>query len=295
MAFILSTAEDPGVRGRLNECLETILNKAQEPPKSKKVQHSNAKNAVLFEAISLIIHNDSEPNLLVRACNQLGQFLSNRETNLRYLALESMCHLATSEFSHEAVKKHQEVVILSMKMEKDVSVRQQAVDLLYAMCDKSNAEEIVQEMLNYLETADYSIREEMVLKVAILAEKYATDYTWYVDVILNLIRIAGDYVSEEVWYRVIQIVINRDDVQGYAAKTVFEVRYNAFSLSFRYNLAYLTFTYYMLKALQAPACHENMVKVGGYILGEFGNLIAGDQRSSPAVQFQLLHSKVKFD
>ena len=33
------------------------------------------------------------------------------------------------------------------------------------------------------------------------------------------------------------------------------------------------------QALQAPACHENMVKVGGYILGEFGNLIAGDPRS----------------
>lgn len=59
--------------------------------------------------------------------------------------------------------------------------------------------------------------------MAILAEKYAVDYSWYVDTILNLIRIAGDYVSEEVWYRVIQIVINRDDVQGYAAKTVFEV------------------------------------------------------------------------
>lgn len=75
--------EEAGVRARLNETLETILNKAQEPPKSKKVQHSNAKNAVLFEAINLIIHSDSEPNLLVRACNQLGQFLSNRETNLR--------------------------------------------------------------------------------------------------------------------------------------------------------------------------------------------------------------------
>ncbi len=48
----------------------------------------------------------------------------------------------------------------------------------------------------------------------------------------------------------------------------------------------------IVQALQAPACHENMVKVGSYILGEFGNLIAGDQRSSPAVQFQLLHSKV---
>lgn len=258
--------DEAGVRGRLNECLETILNKAQEPPKSKKVQHSNAKNAVLFEAISLIIHMDSEPNLLVRACNQLGQFLGHRETNLRYLALESMCLLATSEFSHDAVKKHQDTVINALKTERDVSVRQRAVDLLYAMCDRTNAEEIVSEMLAYLEAADYSIREEMVLKVAILAEKYASDYTWYVDVILNLIRVAGDYVSEEVWYRVIQIVINREDVQGYAAKTVFE-------------------------ALQAPACHENMVKVSGYILGEFGNLIAGDSRSSPSIQFQLLHSK----
>ncbi|KAM9220212.1 AP-2 complex subunit alpha-2 isoform 4-T4 [Dugong dugon] len=257
---------EPAVRGRLTECLETILNKAQEPPKSKKVQHSNAKNAVLFEAISLIIHHDSEPNLLVRACNQLGQFLQHRETNLRYLALESMCTLASSEFSHEAVKTHIETVINALKTERDVSVRQRAVDLLYAMCDRSNAQQIVAEMLSYLETADYSIREEIVLKVAILAEKYAVDYTWYVDTILNLIRIAGDYVSEEVWYRVIQIVINRDDVQGYAAKTVFE-------------------------ALQAPACHENLVKVGGYILGEFGNLIAGDPRSSPLIQFSLLHSK----
>jgi hypothetical protein len=73
-----------------------------------------------------------------------------------------MCLLATSEFSHEAVKKHQETVINALKTERDVSVRQRAVDLLYAMCDRSNAEEIVSEMLSYLETADYSIREEMV-------------------------------------------------------------------------------------------------------------------------------------
>ena len=43
-----------------------------------------------------------------------------------------------------------------------MSVRQRAVDLLYAMCDKSNAEEIVAEMLEYLKKADYAIREEMV-------------------------------------------------------------------------------------------------------------------------------------
>jgi len=258
--------EDAAQVSKLSECLETILNKAQEPPKSKKVQHSNSKNSVLFEAINLIIHMDNDRTLLIRSCNQLGQYLSHRETNLRYLALESLCSLANSEFSADAVRKHQETVIQALKSELDVSVRQRAVDLLYAMCDSSNATAIVTEMLDYLKHAVYSIKEELVLKIAILAEKYATDYSWYVDIILELIKVGGDFVGEEVWYRVIQVIINRDDIQGYAAKTVFE-------------------------ALQMPDCHENMVKVGGYVLGEFGNLIAGDPRSSPMVQFQLLHGK----
>lgn len=55
-------------------------------------------------------------------------------------------------------------VLCCHQTERDVSVRQRAVDLLYAMCDRTNAEQIVHEMLNYLESADYSIREEMVSK-----------------------------------------------------------------------------------------------------------------------------------
>ena len=51
---------------------------------------------------------------------------------------------------------------------------------------------------------------------------------------------------------------------------------------------------FLSQALQAPACHENMIKVGSYIIGEFGNLVAGDPRSGPTVQFQLLHSKYPF-
>ena len=55
------------------------------------------------------------------------------------------------------------IFLLYWQTERDVSVRQRAVDLLYAMCDKTNTEEIVGEMLEYLEKADYSIREEMVI------------------------------------------------------------------------------------------------------------------------------------
>lgn len=56
-------------------------------------------------------------------------------------------------------------------------MRQRAADLLYSMCDKSNAEEIVSEMIGYLERADYSIREEMV-KNAIMLYSMITYGQW---------------------------------------------------------------------------------------------------------------------
>ena len=258
--------EDALIRSRLNEALDCILNKVQEPPQSKKIYHSNAKNAILFEAIYLIIHLEYEHAFMIRACNHIGSFMQHKEANLRYLTIEVMVLLGASEVCHGAVVKHLDTVLTTLKTDKDISIRQRCADLLYSMCDHENAENIISELLTYLEKADYVIREELVLKIAILAEKFAVDFQWYVMSILNLIRVGGDFVSEEVWHRVIQIVINREDIQGYAAKLCFE-------------------------ALQAPACHETMLKVGGYILGEFGNNIAGDPRSSPFIQFRLLHSK----
>lgn len=44
--------------------------------------------------------------------------------------------------------------------------------------------QVVKDLLSFVRRSDYSIREEVVLKIAILAEKYATDFTWYVMVSL---------------------------------------------------------------------------------------------------------------
>ena len=53
-------------------------------------------------------------------------------------------------------------------------------------------EETVAELLSYLETADMHLKEELVLKIAILAERFRSAHEWYVDVILSLVRAAGD-------------------------------------------------------------------------------------------------------
>jgi AP-2 complex subunit alpha len=78
---------------------------------------------------------------------------------------------------------------------------------------------------------------------------------------------AGDHVSAEVWQRVIQIVTNNEELQAYAAHTI-------------------------LDYVRADNCHDTLVKIGGYILGEFGHLIAENKGCSPIEQFMALQSKM---
>jgi AP-2 complex subunit alpha len=232
----------------------------------KNVQQNNAQNAVLFEAINLVIHLDTEQDLMVQISTRLGKFIASRETNVRYLGLEAMTHLAARSETLDPIKKHQSIIIGSLR-DRDISVRRQGLDLLYSMCDPTNAQGIVNELLRYLQSADYAIREEMVLKIAILTEKYATDVQWYVDISLRLIAMAGDHVSDEVWQRVIQIVTNNEELQVYAAQNI---------------LQYIK-----------GDCHETLVKIGAYLLGEFGHLIADNKGCSPIEQYLALNGKMR--
>lgn len=129
---------------------------------------------MLFEAIDLAIHVDPESPVVQAAAKLLGRFILAKETNVRYLGLDAMAHLAATSESLEPIKKHQDVVILSLK-DRDISVRRRGLDLLYSMCDRSNSKVIVGELLRYLQVADYNLREEMVLKIAILTERFATE------------------------------------------------------------------------------------------------------------------------
>ena len=173
----------------IRESLQKILNLAMEA--NKNVQQNNAQNAVLFEAINLIIHLDTEQKLMEHISSRLGRFIQSRETNVRYLGLEAMTHLAARTETLEPIKQHQDIILSSLK-DRDISVRRKGLDLLYSMCDSTNSQKIVHELLKYLQSADYAIREEMVLKIAILTEKYATDVKWYVDISMRLIAMAGE-------------------------------------------------------------------------------------------------------
>jgi AP-2 complex subunit alpha len=132
---------------------------------------------------------------------------------------------------------------------------------------------VVNELLVYLNENDYSLKEELVLKIAILAEKFALNLNWYVDVIVKLIttEAAGDYVSDEMRFRVYQILTGfgesepNFELQKYAALQIF-------------------------LALQVDAVHETMVKLGASVLPEFGHHISDAPGKSYVDQFDALNN-----
>ncbi|TYZ67830.1 hypothetical protein PybrP1_009022 [[Pythium] brassicae (nom. inval.)] len=256
--------DEPALQDKLDDTLRRVLSR----PTPGKGAKNNAAYAVLIETVNLVVAQGkrSDPKLKELAVGLLARFISVSEPNIRYIGLDSMYRLVRLEGDAEALKQHKSTVLFSLK-DADNSVRRRALDLLFSMCDSANALEIVGELVTYLAVAEEgAIREELVLKAAILAEKYAPNLRWYVDTVLQLITIAGAAVPDDVWHRVVQLVTNKEELQKYAAEVMF-------------------------RALEPAHVDATTAKFGAYVLGEFGYLLCdgGDPAMASDRQFDVLH------
>lgn len=253
---------------KITKVLNSILNDTEISDKDRN--KNNAKHAILFEGINVVIHygEESEAKLRKAAVKFLGSFISDTDSNVRYLALDSLARLASLEGTNTVIQKHKATILESLD-NPDVSIRKRAVHVLFAMCDENCAEEIVKELLDYLGKADYHIKSEMILKIAILAEKFAKDFYWYMDVMLQMITTAGEFVSDDIWYRTVQIISQHEELHSYAVKKLFE-------------------------ALQPDNLNESLIRCGCYVVGEYGNYLNDDEtETEPDLIFETLVKHMK--
>ena len=232
---------------------------------SKNINQSNAANAVLIEAINYCIQINPTSDLIKKANVVLVSFLNTQNPNSKYLALETMAHIAATGDPLELLVEHRESVMIILR-DSDISIQKRALDLLYSMCKPVTFKETINGLLGYITEADPELKEEMVLKIAVVAEKYVSEYTWYVDAMIRLVSIAGDVVGDSLWHRIIQIVLGHEDLREYASYTV-------------------------LQALKQPECGEVATKIAAYILGEYGSLIVDSPGCTPFEQFAAMQEK----
>ena len=184
----------------LVDCLSKIIKRTEV---TKSVNKNNADHGILFEASNLVIHygHSAPSDIKNDIVKLLGIFVSVKEPNLRYLGLETMAKFAI--LNVEAIEEHVTTIFKSLK-DNDISIRRRALELLYLMSTPQSSQRIVEVLLSYAENgADLQIKDELVLKIAILAEKFAENLYWYVDVVVRLINSSGDYITDDIWFRII--------------------------------------------------------------------------------------------
>ncbi|ODV93995.1 hypothetical protein PACTADRAFT_51733 [Pachysolen tannophilus NRRL Y-2460] len=264
-----STADIDNITlSNLKEIINTVIEKSvtkKNSQYSNSQQYKNAQSAILFSVIALGAHLDASTDASMNAIRALGYLLDSPETNTRYLALDALIKVA-ARGGNPAIKcayDHLKKILDSLK-DKDISIRRKAIDLLYTLCDSSSVENICNELLKYIEVADYQMRSDVAVKAAVLAEKYATDATWYVSTILKLISLAGNHMTDEVWERIIQIAVNNESLQPTTCRAV-------------------------VRHLRNNLFPESMMKVSSFVLGEYGYRI--EASVSPQEQFEILYDK----
>lgn len=74
---------------------------------------------------------------------------------------------------------------------RDITIRRECTQILYMICNKKTVHKIVPELLSYLQKTindniDFTSRDELVLKISILSEKYSDSNSWYLSIINSI-------------------------------------------------------------------------------------------------------------
>ena len=231
-----------------NEELEALLNSI---PSNTDTTRKNTGNAVLYELVRCIFSYESSKSLKSLGGSILGQFLSNKDNNYKYLALNTLNDIAKIDI--DTVQKHKNVILEFLK-DPDIAIKRRSLDLTYLIVNTENIRQIVTETLDFINsTSNVEFKLELTSKIFYSLEKYSPSLKWEIDVLLKMLCLCEDSINEEIIWKIINLILNTKELQQYAM--------------FRYFLA--------MQNMLEDSDVEALYHVGIAILGELFKLIVG--------------------
>uniref|UniRef100_A0ACD5Y0Z7 Uncharacterized protein n=1 Tax=Avena sativa TaxID=4498 RepID=A0ACD5Y0Z7_AVESA len=215
---------------------------------TKTESNKNAGNAILYECVETIMGIEATSGLRVLAINILGRFLSNRDNNIRYVALNML--MKAMAVDTQAVQRHRATILECVK-DADVSIRKRALELIYLLVNDTNVKPLTKELVDYLEVSDEDFKEDLTAKICSVVEKFSQDKLWYLDQMLKVLSLAGNFVKDDVWHALIVLISNASELQGYSVRSLY-------------------------KALQASGTQESLVRVSVWCIGEYGEMLVNN-------------------
>jgi AP-1 complex subunit gamma-1 len=203
----------------------------------------NVGNAILYEAVLTILDIEADSGLRVLGVNILGKFLSNKDNNIRYVALNTLLKVVAIE--PNAVQRHRNTILECLR-DPDISIRRRALDLSFTLIRDDNIRVLIRELLAFLEVADNEFKSVMTTQIGIAADRYAPSKRWQIDTMLRVVKLAGNYVKEQILSDFIRIIATSPDQQTYAVQKLYS-------------------------GLKADITQEALTLAGTWCIGEFGD------------------------
>jgi AP-1 complex subunit gamma-1 len=214
----------------------------------------NVGNSILYEAVRTILDIEADSGLRVLGVNLLGKFLTNRDNNIRYVALNTLIKVVAIE--PNAVQRHRNTILECLR-DPDISIRRRALDLSFTLINESNVRVLIRELLAFLEVADNEFKPTMTSQIGIAADKFSPSKRWHVDTMLRVLSLAGNYVKEPIMSSFIRLVATAPELQTYAVKKLYV-------------------------SLKRDITQESLTQAASWCVGEYGDsLLRGDTGGEP--------------
>ena len=205
----------------------------------------NVGNSILYEAVRTILDIEADSGLRVLGVNILGKFLTNRDNNIRYVALNTLVKVVAIDTP--AVQRHRNTILECLR-DPDISIRRRALDLSFTLINEGNVRVLIRELLAFLEVADNEFKTTMTTQIGIAAEKYAPNKRWHVDTMLRVLTLAGNYVREPIMSSFIRLIATTPELQQYAVQKLYA-------------------------NLKKDITQESLTQAGAWCIGEYGDML----------------------
>ncbi|KAI9639440.1 adaptin N terminal region-domain-containing protein [Dioszegia hungarica] len=205
----------------------------------------NVGNSILYETVLTVLDIEADSGLRVMAINILGKFLSNRDNNIRYVALNTLMKVVSMDT--QAVQRHRNTILDCLR-DGDISIRRRALELSYALINDQNIRIMTRELLNFLEVADNEFKQGLTTQISLAAERFAPNKRWQIDTVLRTLKLAGNFVREEILAAFIRLVCHTPELQFYTAHRLYS-------------------------ALSADLSQETLTLAAVWIIGEFADVL----------------------
>lgn len=215
-------------------------------------------NAILYETVMCIMEIHAESGLRVLAINSLGKFLSNPDRNIRYVGLSTLLStVASGADNADAMQRHRGTIIDCLS-EPDVTIRRRALQLIFALINGSNIENLVRELLDFLPIADDEFKTYISTELLMVADKHAPSPKWHIDTVLSLLDVGGSHIPETSIPAIVQLLACAENA------------------AYQPNIVQRCF-----RIIESKYHHSASCQVGAWCIGEFGDLLCGPSVLEP--------------